>query len=80
MRQILAYTTALVPVRLIPSALGHAGLVYLVGAGIFGLVFLYQGVRLAASRTNALAKRLLLASVVYLPLVFAMMMADKTPL
>jgi protoheme IX farnesyltransferase len=76
-RQILAYSMALLPVSLIPTFLGHAGLVYLVGAGILGMGFLYCGARLAASRVNALARQLLLASVAYLPLVFALLMVDK---
>jgi heme O synthase-like polyprenyltransferase len=33
---------------------------------------------MAASRTNALAKQLLMASIVYLPLVFALLMFDRT--
>jgi heme o synthase len=76
-RQILAYSTALLPVSLVPALLGRAGLVYLVGAGILGLALLYCGARLAAWRTNALAKELLLASVAYLPLIFGLMMLDK---
>jgi len=76
-RQILAYTLALVPVSLIPGFLGHAGLAYLVGAGILGSAFFYCGARLAALRTNTLAKQLLLASIAYLPLVFALLMVDK---
>ena len=76
-RQILAYTLALVPVSLIPAFLGHAGVAYLVGAAIFGLAFLCYGARLARSRTNALARQLLLASIVYLPLVFGLLMIDK---
>jgi heme o synthase len=77
-RQILAYSTALLPVSLVPALVGQAGLVYLVGAGILGLAFLYCGARLAALRTNVLARQLVLASVAYLPLVFALMMVDKT--
>jgi protoheme IX farnesyltransferase len=78
MRSILGYTVALLPVSLIPAFLGQAGVSYLVGASVLGLGLLYYGVRLAVSRTNALAKRLLLASIVYLPLVFALLMADRT--
>ena len=76
-RQILAYSMALLPVSLIPTFLGQAGLVYLVGAGILGMGFLYFGARLAAWRVNALARQLLLASVAYLPLVFTLLMVDK---
>ena len=76
-RQIIGCTIALVPVSLLPGLTGHAGKAYLVGAGILGLGFLYFGVRMAAQRTNALAKQLLMASIVYLPLVFALLMFDR---
>ena len=76
-RQIMACTLALLPVSLIPAFTGHAGKVYLVGAGILGAGFLYYGARLAARRTNVLAKQLLMASIVYLPLVFALLMLDR---
>jgi len=78
-RQIIACTLALLPVSLIPAFTGHAGWVYLVGAGILGMGFLYYGARMAARRTNVLAKQLLMASIVYLPLVFALLMFDRRP-
>lgn len=76
-RQILAYTLALVPVSLIPGLVGDAGLAYLIGALILGSAFFYYGVKLAALKTNTLAKQLLMASIVYLPLVFALLVADR---
>jgi len=78
-REIFLFTLALLPVSLVPVALGQAGMIYLLGASLLGLAFLACGARLAHSRSNALARRLVLASVVYLPLVFALMMIDKTP-
>jgi len=78
MRQILACTLALVPVSLIPGLTGNAGELYLVGAGILGLGFLFYGARLAFQRTNVVAKQLLMASIVYLPLVFALLIFDRT--
>jgi protoheme IX farnesyltransferase len=77
-RQILGYTLALLPVSLIPAFTGHAGVLYLVGAGILGGGFLYYGARLAARRTNVLAKQLLMASILYLPLVFILLMVDRS--
>lgn len=76
-REIFACTVALVPVSLAPVFLGQAGTIYLVGALLLGLGFLLFGARLAFSRSNALARRLVLASVVYLPLVLALLMIDK---
>jgi protoheme IX farnesyltransferase len=76
-RQVLAYSLALLPVSLLPTFTGHVGFVYFFGALALGLGFVYYGARLAAARSNLLAKRLLMASIVYLPLVFALMMLDK---
>jgi protoheme IX farnesyltransferase len=76
-RQILVCSLVLLPVSLIPAWLGQVGLIYFFGAMLLGLGFFHYGARLAASRTNAVARRLLFASVVYLPLVFGLMMLDK---
>ena len=76
-REIFACTLLLLPVSLMPVLLGQAGVVYLVGATLVGLAFLLCGARLAHSRSNALARSLVLASVVYLPLLFVLMMVDK---
>ncbi len=77
-KQILGYTLALLPISLIPAFRGDAGTVYLVGAGICGLLFLVCGIRWAVSRTNVFARQLLLASIIYLPLVLALLMLDKS--
>jgi protoheme IX farnesyltransferase len=76
-RQILGYSLVLIPASLLPVFLGQVGKAYLVGALVLGFGFLHYGVRLAFHRSNSFARRLLLASVVYLPLVFALMMLDK---
>ena len=78
-RQILGYLLILIPASLLPAFLGQAGKAYLVGALVLGFGFLHYGMRLAFHRSNSLARRLVLASVVYLPLVFALLMVDKTP-
>jgi heme o synthase len=78
-REILAFTLALVPVSVVPVFLGQAGMVYLIGALLLGLAFLLYGVRLAQGPTRALARNMVLASVVYLPLVFALLMVNKLP-
>jgi heme o synthase len=75
--QVLAFCTLLIPVSLIPTVLGQAGWLYVVGATMLGGGMLYCGIRLAFARTNSLARQLLTASVVYLPLVFVLLMLDK---
>jgi protoheme IX farnesyltransferase len=77
-RQIICFTLALLPVSLIPAFTGNAGLVYLAGAGLLGAGFLWYGVRMAEQRTNLLAKQLLMASIVYLPMLFVLLMVDRT--
>ncbi len=76
--QIMGYSLVLIPASLMPVFLGQAGKVYLVGALVLGLGFLHFGMRLALQRSNSLARRLVLASIVYLPLVFGLLMVDKT--
>ncbi len=67
----------LVPVSLAPFFFGISGFVFLVGASILGLLFLVVSIQAARSKTNEMAKRLLLASVIYLPLLFILMVADR---
>lgn len=68
---------ALIPLSVIPTLLGHAGLLYAAGALSFSFGFLYGGVRLVLARSNAIARQLLLASIIYLPSVFLLMLLDK---
>lgn len=79
-RRILAYSIALIPISILPSVLGMAGKIYLVGAVGLGIALLYFGVRLAflnlplntaASKTRA--RHVLQATVIYLPLLFVLM-------
>jgi protoheme IX farnesyltransferase len=76
-QQILIYTLMLVPASLLPVAVGLAGQVYLAGAVALGLAFLYFSLRAALARTIFAARRLLLASVLYLPALFALMVLNS---
>jgi heme o synthase len=76
-REILAFTLALLPVSMFPVVFHQVGTVYLWGTALAGLGFLFFGVRLARERSRQLARQVVLASVAYLPLVFALMMANK---
>lgn len=76
-QQIIIYTVLLVPVSLLPAITGLAGSVYLVGAGVLGVGFLYFSARAAIVRTAWQARRLLLASVLYLPVLFALMVLNR---
>ena len=75
--QSLLPTLALVPLSLTPVFLGHASLIYAAGALLLSSGFFYYGARLALCRSNAMAKQLLFASIMYLPLVSVLMVLDK---
>jgi heme o synthase len=76
-RQIVVFAAMLVPVSVAPFFFGYDGWIFLSGAVLLGGWFLYESIRAAVTRTNERAKRLLLASVIYLPLLFLLMVADK---
>jgi heme o synthase len=76
-QQIVVYTLMLLPVSLVPTLLGLSGKAYLFGAIILGLLFLYSSFRAAFSKSRQQARRLLLASVLYLPLLFILMVFDR---
>lgn len=76
-RQIVLYSLALVPVSLLTSVLGLTGALYFFGALSLSLAFLGFGVRAALTRSTRGARRLFLASVVYLPALLGLMVLDK---
>jgi protoheme IX farnesyltransferase len=76
-RQIVLYGLALIPVSLVPSLVGMSGRIYLAGALLLGLWFLYSGVRVAVDRTALRARAVLIASVLYLPLIYGLMLIDR---
>jgi|ERR1700722_528372 len=82
--RILAYSAALIPVSLLPVALGMAGRVYVVGAILMGMALFRVSMGMAYPRLLATdpaskpqARRLLLATILYLPALFALMMANS---
>jgi protoheme IX farnesyltransferase len=78
-RMIVLYAAALVPASLMPVTLGVVGAAYFTAAVLLGLAFLSFAVSCAASGgTRADARKLFVASIVYLPLLLAAMLLDKT--
>jgi protoheme IX farnesyltransferase len=71
-------SVALLLLSLAPTLVGSAGLMYTAGALLLSLGFLYYAVQLPIHRTNAVAHRLLLASILYLPALFSLMVLNKT--
>jgi heme o synthase len=76
-QQIVAFTIMLIPVSLLPAVMGITGRVYLIAAIVLGLLFLVTSVRAALSKSNQHARHLLLASVLYLPLLFGVMVLNR---
>jgi heme o synthase len=75
--QAVIYVIALVPVTLMLTMIGLTGYIYFAGAFVLGLGFLATSIYCAMKRTNTSAKQLLLASILYLPLLLALMVIDK---
>ncbi len=76
-RQIVLWSMALLGVSLLPAPLGLAGPAYLVVALLLGLLFLAAGATMIADRTVHRARRVFLASVLYLPLLLGTLVLDK---
>ena len=79
-RQILIYSVLLIPISLLPKWLGMTGDIYLIGALAMGLWFLYSGIQVSLDRTKLRARKVLLTSVVYLPVLYALMVLDPVRL
>jgi len=76
-RQIVGHSLTLLLVGLMPTLVGLAGPIYFISALVLGCGLLFFGVRLAAAPSQASARRLLFASLVYLPVLLAVMAADR---
>jgi protoheme IX farnesyltransferase len=68
---------ALLPVALMPTLLGMAGAVYFAAALLLSIGFLAAAVALKRSGEAADARRLLITSLVYLPVLLTVMALDK---
>jgi protoheme IX farnesyltransferase len=77
-RRILGFSLALVPISLAPKFFSMAGNLYLIGASALGILILVAGYRATSDRTLAHARQVLLASVVYLPLLYGLLVLDGT--
>jgi protoheme IX farnesyltransferase len=76
-RQSVLYGAALVPVSLLPSLLGLTGRIYFGGALALGVAYLGFCLAFAGRRSTGGARRLMLASLLYLPAVLVVMLLDR---
>jgi protoheme IX farnesyltransferase len=76
-RQIVTGCLALLAVSLLPTLIGLAGPVYFVGAFLLGTGFLVLGTGQALTPSPGSARRVLFASLLYLPILLALLAYDK---
>lgn len=76
-RQAVVYAAALVPLSLAPALMKMTGEVYFAGALVLGLAFLWLTVRFARTRSVPDARRVFFGSIVYLPVLWVLMIANK---
>ena len=75
--RMIAYCGVLTLASLMPVFLGAAGPLYLAAALVLGIGFLACAVGFARKRSNARARRVLHASLIYLPVLLALLMLDR---
>ena len=76
-RQILNGCLALLAVSLLPTLIGLAGPIYFTGAFLLGVAFVALGARQALQPSLVAARRVLFASLLYLPVLLALLAFDK---
>ena len=79
-RHMVAFSLALIPVSLLPAFYAMSGKFYLVGALMMGMAFLYASWQVFSDRSLLNARGVLKASVIYLPLLYCLMVLDRTNL
>ena len=76
-QQAVSNTLALLAVSLFPFVFKMAGTTYLAGALVLGAAFLWTAIRFSRQLTLARARQLFFASIIYLPLLLALMVWNK---
>lgn len=77
-RQIQLYTLLMIVLAAVPWALNLNGIIYLIGASLLGLGFLFVGVPLRRGEATAYARRVFRASLIYLPVLFIWMAVTRS--
>jgi protoheme IX farnesyltransferase len=75
-RQSVLYAAGLIPISLLPMAVGMSTAYYLVGALTLGAILLVLSLEFAGTRTIASARRLFYGTILYLPLLWIVLLAD----
>jgi protoheme IX farnesyltransferase len=74
--RIVWFSLFLLPISLLPKYFQMVGNYYVLGAVAVGLYYVYAGVRATMDRTVPRARQVLLASVVYLPVLYGLLVLD----
>jgi protoheme IX farnesyltransferase len=75
-RQAVLYTAALVPISLLPTGVGLASAWYLAGAITLGAILMVLSLEFSAKRDLQTARRLFFGSILYLPILWALLVFD----
>ena len=76
-RRIFWTSIALIPLSVLPRVFGMAGNVYTVGVVIIGMAFVYVTYRVMRELSRVGARQVLLASVLYLPVLYGLLVFDR---
>jgi protoheme IX farnesyltransferase len=74
--QTVLYTAGLIPVSLLPMAVGLASAYYLVGAITLGAILMVLSLEFGSSKSMASARRLFYGTILYLPLLWTVLLTD----
>jgi protoheme IX farnesyltransferase len=75
-QQTILYSAALVPVSMLPTAVGLASAYYIVGAIVLDAILVVLSLEFATTRSMPAARRLFFATILYLPLLWIVLLAD----
>lgn len=74
--QTVLYTAGLIPISLLPTAVGIASAYHLVGALVLGAILMVLSAEFAMTRSMPAARRLFFGTILYLPLLWIVLLAD----
>ncbi len=75
-RQAVLYTAVLIPISMLPTVVGLATAWYLVGAITLGAILMVLSLEFSVKRTVQAARRLFFGSILYLPILWALLVFD----
>ena len=75
-RQAVIYAAVLIPVSMLPTGVGLATVWYLVGAIVLGAMLMVMSLEFSVKRNVATARRLFFGSILYLPILWALLVFD----